>query len=79
MGPGTHLEKRLKRDDPCTGNWLDRLAKQRDIDYNRSRNLREEHEADRKMIRSIECLPSKKTLTERVVKNIMKTEVGLKI
>ena len=31
MGPGTHLEKRLKRGDPGI-NRLDRIAKQHDID-----------------------------------------------
>ena len=35
MGPGTHLEKRLKRGDPGI-NRLDRIAKQHDIDYSRA-------------------------------------------
>ena len=37
MGPGTHLEKRLKRGDPGI-NRLDRIAKQHDIDYSRARS-----------------------------------------
>ena len=32
LGPGTKLEKRLKRGDPGK-NRLDRIAKQHDIDY----------------------------------------------
>ena len=32
MGPGTHLEKRLKRGDPGI-NRLDRISKTHDIDY----------------------------------------------
>ena len=38
MGPGTHLEKRLKGGDPGI-NRLDRIAKQHDIDYSRARNI----------------------------------------
>ena len=39
MGPGTHLEKRLKRGDPGM-NRLDKIAKQHDIDYSKARNLK---------------------------------------
>ena len=78
MGPGTHLNKRLKRGDPGI-NRLDRIAKQHDIDYSRARNLRDKHQADRKMINSIKRLPGKKTLTEKTVKKIMQAKVGLKI
>ena len=53
LGPGTHLQKRLKRGDPGI-NRLDRLAKQHDIDYSKAKNLRDKHAADRKMIRAIE-------------------------
>lgn len=76
MGPGTHLEKRLKRGDPGI-NRLDRISKTHDIDYSKARTLQDKHKADRKMITSIEKLPGKKTLTERVVKHIMKTKVRL--
>ena len=76
MGPGTHLEKRLKRGDPGI-NRLDRISKIHDIDYSRARSLKDKHKADRKMIKSIENLPGTKTKTERVVKNIMKAKLKL--
>ena len=76
MGPGTHLEKRLKRGDPGI-NRLDRISKIHDIDYSRARSLKAKHKADRKMIKSIEKLPGKKTKTERVVKHIMKAKLKL--
>ena len=76
MGPGTHLEKRLKRGDPGI-NRLDRISKTHDIDYSKARSLKDKHKADRKMIKSIERLPGKKTKTERVVKTIMKAKVKL--
>ena len=58
--------------------WLDRLAKQHDIDYARAKNLRDKHAADRKMIRAIDRL-KKKTKSEKVVKKIMQTKVHLKL
>ena len=76
MGPGTKLEKRLKRGDPGI-NRLDRISKTHDIDYSKARSLKEKHKADRKMIASIAKLPGKKTKTERVVKNIMKAKLKL--
>ena len=76
MGPGTHLEKRLKRGDPGI-NRLDRISKTHDIDYSRARSLKDKHKADRKMIKSIENLPGPKTKTERVVKHIMKAKLRL--
>ena len=76
MGPGTHLEKRLKRGDPGI-NRLDRISKTHDIDYSHARSLRDKHKADRKLIKSIEKLPGKKTKTERIVKTVMKAKVKL--
>ena len=70
LGPGTKLEKRLKRGDRGI-NRLDKIAKQHDIDYTNSRSLKDKHKADRKMIRSIEQLPGRKTLTEHVIKKFM--------
>ena len=67
MGPGTKLEKRLKRGDPGV-NRLDRIAKQHDIDYSRAKNFQNKWTADAKMIKAIDRLPGKKTMTERVVK-----------
>lgn len=77
LGPGTHLKKRLKRGDPGI-NWLDRLAKQHDIDYARAQNLRDKHAADRKMIKAIDRL-QKKTKPEKIVQKIMQTKVKLKL
>ena len=76
MGPGTKLQKRLKRGDPGI-NRLDRISKTHDIDYSKARSLKDKHKADRKMIKSIEKLPGKKTKTECVVKTIMKAKVKL--
>jgi len=58
MGPGTHLEKRLKRGDPGI-NRLDRVSKQHDIDYSKARSLDDKHKADEKMTRSIDKFKKK--------------------
>ena len=71
MGPGTHLEKRLKRRDPDI-NRLD--CKQHDIDYSRARNIQDKWKADDKMIRAINTLPGKKTWTEAIIKKIMQAK-----
>ena len=76
MGPGTHLEKRLKRGDPGK-NRLDRISKTHDIDYSKAKSLKDKHKADVKMIASIAKLPGKKTKTERIVKNIMRAKLKL--
>ena len=78
MGPGTKLKQRLKRGDPGI-NRLDRIAKQHDIDYSRAKNLQDKWKADAKMIKAIEKLPGHKTLTERIVRRIMKVKKGLKL
>ena len=78
MGPGTHLEKRLKRGDPGI-NRLDRIAKQHDIDYSRARNIQDKWKADDKMIGAIQALPGKKTWTEALVKKIMQAKRKLKL
>ena len=70
MGPGTKLEKRLKQGDPGI-NRLDKIAKQHDIDYSRAKNLQDRWNADAKMIKAIDRLPGKKTLTEKIVKKII--------
>ena len=75
MGPGTRLKKRLARGDPGI-NRLDKIAKQHDIDYSHSKDLKEKHVADRKMISKIQAL-KRKNLTEDLVKNIMKAKVKL--
>ena len=76
MGPGTHFEKRLARGDPSI-NRLDRIAKAHDIDYDKAKNLQDKWVADRKMIAKIDQLTGRKTLTERIVKNIMKAKLRL--
>ena len=77
-GPGTKLKKRLKRGDPGI-NRLDRIAKQHDIDYGKARSLQDKWKADTKMIKAIERLPGKKTLTEKAVKKIMQAKKRLKL
>ena len=77
MGPGTHLEKRLKRGDPGI-NRLGRVSKQHDIDYSIARNLADKHKADKKMIQSINKF-KKKNLTERFVKKVMQTKTMLNL
>ena len=76
MGPGTHLKKRLARGDPVI-NRLDRIAKAHDMDYDKAKNLQDKWVADRKMIAKIDQLPGRKTLMERIVKNIMKAKLKL--
>ena len=78
MGPGTHLEKRLRRGDPGI-NRLDRIAKQHDIDYSRARNIQDKWKADDKMIGAIQALPGKKTWTKALVKKIMQAKRKLKL
>ena len=78
MGPGTKLAKRLKRGDPGI-NRLDKIAKQHDIDYSHAKNLRDKWKADTKMIKAIEKLPGNKTLTEKIVRKIMKAKKALKL
>ena len=76
MGPGTHLKKRLARGDPGL-NRLDRITKAHDIDYDKAKNLQDKWVADRKMIAKTDQLPCRKSLTERIVKNIMKAKLRL--
>jgi len=78
MGPGTHLAKRLKRGDPGI-NRLDKIARQHDIDYSHAQNLQDKWKADTKMIKAIDRLPGKTTMTERVVKRIMQAKKRLKL
>ena len=76
LGPGTKLDKRLKRGDPGK-NRLDRIAKQHDIDYSKARNIRDKWKADEKMVKAIDRLPGKKTVMERVARGIIKTKKRL--
>ena len=72
------MEKRLKRGDPGI-NRLDRIAKQHDVDYSRAKNLQDKWKADEKMIKAIDRLPGKRTMTERIVKKIMQAKKRLKL
>ena len=70
------FEKRLARGDPGI-NRLDSIAKAHDLDYDKAKGLKDKWVADRKMIAKIDKLPGRKTLTERIVKNIMKAKLRL--
>ena len=61
------LKKRLAHGDPGI-NRLDKIAKQHDIDYAKAKNLQDKWVADTKMIKAIDKLPGKKTMTECVIK-----------
>ena len=78
LGPFTRLKKRLQRGDAGI-NRLDKIAKQHDIDYARAKTKEDKWKADKKMVKAIENLPGKKSLTERVVKNIIKVKRRLKV
>ena len=60
-------------------NRLDRIGKQHDIDYSHAKNLQDKWQADTKMIKAIDRLPGKKTMTECVVKKIMQAKKLLKL
>ena len=78
LGPGTKLKKRLARGDPGKSR-LDRIAKQHDIYYSQAKNLQDKWRADAKMIESINKLPGKKTLTEKMIRKIMKAKKQMKL
>ena len=77
-GPGTHLAKRLKRYDKPK-NRLDRIAMFHDIAYCKAKNLQDKWKADDVMIKSIDRLPGKKTMTEKAIKKFMKAKRRLKL
>ena len=77
-GHGTKLAKRLKRGDR-PNNRLDRIAMYHDIAYSKARNLQDKWKVDDVMIRSIDRLPGKKTMTEKAVKKIMQAKRRLKL
>ena len=78
LGPGTKLDKRLKRGDKGK-NRLDRIARQHDIDYKHSKNLQDKHRADRKMVQAIEKLPGRKSLLEHASKKMIQAKLALKL
>ena len=74
-GPGTKLAKRMKRGDKGI-NRLDDIALNHDIAYSKAKN---KWKADDVMIKAIDRLPGKKTMTEKVVKKIMQAKKELKL
>ena len=77
--PGTKLAERLKRGDKPK-NRLDRIAMHHDITYSKAKNLQDKWKADDDvMIKAIDRLHRKKTMTERVVKKIMQAKRKLKL
>ena len=77
-GPGTKLAKRLKCGDKGI-NRLDDIALHHDIAYSKAKNLQDKWKADDVMIKAIDRLPGKKTMTEKVVKKIMQAKRKLKL
>ena len=77
-GPDTKLAKRLKRGDQPK-NKLDRIAMFHDIAYSKAKSLHDKWKADDVMIKSIDRLPGKKTMTEKAVKKIMQAKRRLKL
>ena len=75
-GPGTHLQKRLKRGDKGI-NRLDEIAKMHA--YSKAKTLQDKWKADDVMIKAITKLPGKKTKTKRVIKKIMQDKRKLKL
>ena len=65
--------KILQRGDPGISR-LDKIVKQYDINCTHAQNLQDMRKADTKMIEAIDCLPGKKTMTERLVKRIMQVK-----
>ena len=50
-----------------------------DIAYSKAKNLQDKWKADDVMIKAIDRLPGKKTMTEKVVKKIMQAKKKLKL
>lgn len=70
LGPGTKLKKRLARGDKGI-NRLDRIARQHDIDYSRAKGIEDKWAADTKMVKAIDRLPGKKSMTERLARKVI--------
>ena len=60
-------------------NRLDKIAKQDYIDYSHVKNLQDKWRAGTKMIKAIDHLPDKRTMTEKLVKKIMQAKKLLKL
>lgn len=77
-GPGTRLQKRLKRGDKPISR-LDAIAMHHDIAYSKAKKLKGKWKADDVMIWSVDRLPGKKTIMEKTVKKIMQAKRRLKL
>lgn len=79
-GPGTELEKRLKRGDSGI-NELDRACRDHDIAYENSTNSESRHKADKKLVsRAFKRIYSKNAnLSERAAALLVSSLVGAKI
>ena len=49
------------------------------MDYYKAEGLADKIKADQLMVARIDALPGRKSLTERVVRRIIKTKIGLNI
>ena len=76
-GPGTKLDKRLKRGDKPI-NWVDEVCMKHDIAYSNSSNQNDIKEADKKMLSELESIESP-TLSEKIGKTIAKTGIKAKM
>ena len=52
-------------------NRLDKIVKQYEIDYSHATNFQDMRKANATFIKAIDCLPGRKTITERLVKRII--------
>ena len=79
-GPGTKLNKRLKRGDPGI-NQLDSACKEHDVAYSQSSDLDKRHEADDVLIKAAQSVREnpdstwKEKLAATIVKKVMKQKV----
>ena len=71
MGPDTKLKKRLKQGVPGI-NRLDKIVKQHNNNYSKSKNLQDKW-------KSFNKLRGHKTMTECIVKRIMQAKKSLKL
>ena len=72
------LAKRLKGGEKPK-NKFDRIAMDHNIAYSKAKNLQDKWKADDVMIKAIDRLPGKKTMTEKVVKKTMQAKKKLKL
>lgn len=79
LGPGTHIEERIKRGDPPLDgiNGIDAQARIHDIDYMKAKTLDDVRKADIKLLKNIDQSTGKpylKKLTKTAIKSKMLAE-----